>query len=834
MNLWNNIRFALRLLRKSPAFTITVLATLALCIGANTAIFSVLDALYFQTLPYPDSNRLVMIGHVFHRNAPSLQGHCFFCVSENGTSNPESGQTGRTWQIIRDHATYLSPAIYMEGSGGVNLYLNGRTAYVQQQRVGANFFHVLGIQPLLGHTWTRAEDHPGGPNLAILSYAAWQHFFDGNPSALGRTIDLRGAPFTVIGIMPKGFHTNASAADLWTPLQPSTTGEGSGSNYHILARLKPGVTLAQASGQLTSIMASYWKDRHLPPQYSVREIALPLQSGTAAAQDLTGKLRLMFAAAFLVLLIGCVNIAGLLLSRSAARSRELTTRMALGASRAAILNQLLTESLLLAAGGGLLGLLVGEFALEGLSYISSHAFTLWTPVYFNATVGFVSFGVALATGLLFGLFPAWQATNIDLRAGLAESGRNATAARHAWSRQVLVFAEVALGVTLVIAAGLLVRTLTGLMNLNPGFDPHNVTTASVVLNDARYKTTAAGVRLFRDTLDRIRQIPGIESASVTLNLPFAAQLNDNIGRILASNREIIPKNSIVNLNYATPGLFKTLRIPLLQGRTFTAADGPNARKVTVVNDAFVRHFLPDDPNPIGDQIQSGVDWLTIVGVVKSVPQQNGWGGHYGPLDYFAQMYRPAAQWPDTSFLLVNSWFAPSFVVRTHGHIAGLRHAMEQAIAAADPRLPFSRFQEIDDVLAASVSNQRYMAVLFSSLAGLALLLAAIGVYGLVAQSVAERTREMGIRLALGATPRHIVRQAAAPGIFLALAGVACGLILSFFAARLLTSLIYGVSPTDPLTFIAVACLLIAVAALASILPALRLAHLDPAQTLRDE
>jgi predicted permease len=442
--------------------------------------------------------------------------------------------------------------------------------------------------------------------------------------------------------------------------------------------------------------------------------------------------------------------------------------------------------------------------------------------------------LALATGLAFGLYPAFLATRIDLRSGLAESGRNATAHRRNWTREILVVAEVTLGVTLVVAAGLLLRTLSGLMNLNPGFVPQNVTTASVVLNDARYQTTASGVRFFRDTLGRIRQIPGVESAAATLNLPFAAQLNDGIGRILASNGEVTPQNGMVNVNYATPGLFTTLRVAILQGRGFTDADGPHARKVIVVDDAFVRHFLPNDPHPLGDQVQSGSEFFTIIGIVKSVPQVNGWGGSYGPLDYFAELYFPVAQWNDSSFQLANTWFSPSFVVRTHGHIAGLRHAMEQAVARVDPRLPFSQFQNIDDVLAAALSQQRYMAVLFSTLAALALLLAAIGIYGLIAQSVAQRTREMGIRLALGATATNIVRQTAAPGIVLAIVGVICGLVLSWFATRLLTSLIYGVSATDPITFIAVAVLLIVVAIFASLLPALRLTCLDPAQTLREE
>ncbi len=820
MNFWHNLRFALRLLRKSPAFTITVLATLGLCIGANTAIYSIVDAVFFRPLPYPQQDRLVLIGRK---------------VSGNGIENLEIGQNGQVWELVRNGASEISPAVYEDGSSGVNLFYQGRTAYAQQQSVGANFFSVLGVHPLLGRTWTRAEDRPGGPNLVVLSDSAWHRFFDGQPSALGHTVDLRGAPFTVIGVMPRGFRTDVKA-DLWTPLQPSTSGHGAGYNYQIIGRLKPGVPLAAASSQLTSTLASYWKDKHLRRPYRVEEVAVPLLTGTATGYQLTEKVRLMLAAVALVLLIGCLNIAGLLLSRSVSRRREIVTRIALGASRAVVVRQLLTESLVLAVGGGLLGLFFGQIALQGLTYVSGQQFDIWNPVRFDWRIGFVSFGVALLSGLIFGLFPALQATSIDLRGELNQGGRGAAGNRRSWSRQALVFAEVAFGVTLVVGAGLLIRTLTGLMNLDPGFVPQNLTAATVSLDDARYNTTAAGTRLFRETLDRIRQIPGVESAAVTLNLPFGSQLNGNLDRIMGSNGSKPLHAALVNQNYATPQLFKTLRVPLLQGRLLTDADGPNSQAVTVVNDAFVRHFLPNDPHPVGARVYSSPSdpGVTIVGIVKSVVQQNGFGGRFGPVAYLPQMYVPVAQMPNGAFSSFNSYFSPSFVVRTRGRIAGLDKAMSKAIAAVDPRLPFSKFQDMNDILSDSLGEQRYMAVLFSTLGALALLLSAIGVYGLIAQSVAQRTREMGIRLALGATTNGIIRQAAAPGLILALAGVACGLVLSYFTARLLTSLIYGISATDPFTFVTVAALLILVAGLASILPALRLARLDPAQTLREE
>jgi predicted permease len=359
--LWKNFRYAARQLGKTPGFTITVFATLGLCIGANTAIYSVVDAVFFRPLPYPDPDRLVMIANVYQHN---------------GASGTETGQTGRVWELVRDHASFLDTAVY-GGTGGVNLFAAGRVEYVQQQRVSANFFKVLGIAPLIGREFTRQEDVRGGPSLTVLSYELWQHVFQGDPSIIGRSIDLRGAPYTVIGIMPRGFRTD-TPAHLWTPLQASTSGEGSGSNYAIIARLKSGVTFAQANGQLNSIMRPVIDEMHLPRGVSFEMKAVPMEIGRTV--DLRSKIRLMWGAVGLVLIIGCINIAGILLARSGTRSREIATRMALGAGRSAVIGQLLAEALLLAAGGGLVGLIVGQLATRGLIRLSGGQFEIWNPV----------------------------------------------------------------------------------------------------------------------------------------------------------------------------------------------------------------------------------------------------------------------------------------------------------------------------------------------------------------------------------------------------------------------------------------------------------------------
>lgn len=814
MTLWNNFRFAVRQLAKSPAFTITVLATLGLCIGANTAIYSVVDAVFFRPLPYPDPERLVMIARVYQHN---------------GASGTNTGQTGQVWELIRDRASFLNSAVY-GSNDGVNLFAAGRVEYVQQQRVSANFFNVLGVAPLIGREFTHQEDMPNGPSVTVLSYPTWQRLFRGDPSIIGRTVDLRGAPYTVIGIMPRHFRTDVPA-DLWTPLQPSTSGEGSGSNYAIIARLKPGFSFAQADGQLNSIMRPVIDEMHLPRGTSLETRAVPLQIGRTA--DLRSKLSLMWGAVGLVLIIGCINIAGILLARSATRSREIATRMALGASRAAVIAQLLSEAVLLAAGGAVIGLIVGQLATYGLVRLSPGQFEIWYPVQLDFRVLAVMLAISLATSILFGLFPAIEATSIDLRSALAEGGRSGAGSRRQWKRQALVFAEVSLGVVLVIGAGLLIRTLTHFINLNPGFNPDHLMTASLSLQDARYKTTAEGARLFRESLARIREIPGVESAAVILNLPYERAVNLNIQDI--SGRPITKNGGFVNFVYGTPEIFTTLQMPLLRGRVFRDSDRAGSLNVTLVNQAFIRHYLPARQDAVGSQIEMmGGGAYQIVGVVADVPQQQGWGANFGPLATLPQMYVPADQLSDDMFPLIHTYVSPSWIVRTHGTVRGLPDAMRRALETVDPRLPFSAFHSMADVRGQSLNEQRYQAAIFSTLAALAILLAALGVYGLIAQSVAQRTREMGIRMALGASVGNIVKTAVAPGISLALAGITVGLILALFTTRLLKSLIWGITTTDPLTFISVALLLIGVAALSSGIPALRLTRLDPAQTLRDE
>jgi predicted permease len=746
-------------------------------------------------------------------------------ITHEGKSGLQMGQNGKEWELAQK-STLIEPAVYGSTSG-VNLFAAGHSQYVQQQRIGAGFFHVLGVAPLIGHEFTRAEELQGGPAVTILSYALWQRVFHGDASIVGRTIDLKGEPYTVIGIMPHRFRTIDAPADLWTPLRPSTGGVGGGTNYGIIARLKPGVTRAAASAQLTAIMQPYFQSLlgKRAAQFQAAERAMPLQAGLT--HDLQSSVDLIWGAVILVLLIGCVNIAGILLARSGLRSREMATRIALGASRGRVVMQLLSESVLLAFCGGLLGLFFGEWALRGLLGLNRTEFSNWGAIQLDPHVMGIMLAVAIGTSIVFGLLPAIEATHIDIRSALSEAGRSVVRGRH-WKREMLVFAEVALGVVLVVSAGLLIRSFARLVDMNPGFNPNHLITASLSLQDARYQTSQAGARLFRDTLRRIREIPGVESATATLTVPYQRAVN------LGVKTPDTHGDQITNFSYVTPGFFKALDTAMLRGRAFTEADNANGAKVAIVNKDFVRRYLQNEPNPIGVPIQVAGATYQIIGIVGNMPYGQGWASRYGPLALLANVYVPVSQCDSDVFAMANIFVSPNFVVRTHGNTSGLDGEMQRAIASVDPRLPFSSFHTISQLRGEALHQQRYQTVLFAAFAGLALLLAALGVYGLVSESVAQRTREMGIRMALGANVRKLIATAAKPAIVLSLAGIAAGFVLSVFAVRLLTSMIWGIPALDPLTFGLVAVLLIAVAALASILPALRLARLDPAQTLRHE
>jgi len=810
-DLWRDLRYAGRVLRKSPGFAVVAIATLALGIGANTAVFSIVDAVLLRPLPYPQPERLGAV--VTH-------------WAQHGEQGIEDSEDGKTWELLRDHAGYLDCAAFFGGPAKVNFAAHGQVRYVVQQRVSAGFFRVLGVQPLYGREFTKDEDREGGPAVAVLSYGLWKKVLHGEESVLQHTVMLRGAPFTVIGIMPPEFRTNA-LADIWTPLRPSRRGEGGGANYGIAVRLRPGVTWAQADSQVRAIGAIRWKDEKPDPGASAWMGVIPLQQYLGL--DVSKSLVILWIAVGAVLLIGCVNIASLLLARAAGRTREIATRMALGGGRAVVFRQLLTESLLLALVGGAAGVGLGYLGVRGLEFLARDTFNLWQTVRLDGRVLLMTSGVTLSACLLFGLYPAWQGTRGQIRDALAESGGRAVAGgRSRWARRVLVVAEVTLSVALLIGAGLLLRTFTYLRDLRPGFDSNGVVTATLSLQDARYQTTEKVNRLFDQSLERIRELPGVEAAAVALALPYEYGVNDAFQ---------LPGDGPGDYHmtvefYVTPDYFRALRIPVLGGRTFTQADGPQSRKVVIVNEAFAKKYFPQR-SPVGRQIKSGKDDIEIVGLVGDV-MMGGIHAGYAPVAAVPLTFIPATQVPDLYMQVMHTWASPNWIVRTSAPPEAVMRGMQRAMQSVEPLLPFSGFRQLAEVKSKMLGSQRLEAWLMGVMAGLALLLAAIGIYGLIAHSVSERTRELGIRMAMGATAGQAVSLVTVPGVALAAVGCALGCLLAWEEARLMRHLIWGISPTDAATFVGVAVLFLLVATIASVLPAWRITRLNPANTLRSE
>ena len=813
-------RYALRLLRRTPIFSLTAIATLALAIGVNTAVFTLVDAVLLKPLPYVAPDRLALVSRE---------------VRANGVEDHSPAVDGRTWELLRDHATTVDRAVFSTWPTGVNLIVPGGSGsaglarYVRQQRVSAGFFGVLGTVPTIGREFTAQEDRQGGPSAVILSAELWQGLFHSDPTVIGRPVVLRGEAYTVVGVMSEGFQSGVRA-DLWTPLRPSTAGEGSGENYRIVLRLRESATWPAAHAELASMGAELNRRRPSPDGVEAGLTLIPLQAGFA--EELRTPLVMLWVAVAIVLIVACVNLAGLLLARAAGRRREIATRMALGSGRAAVVRQLLVESVVLALVGGACGLLVGQAALKALEWAARGAFEIWQPVALDARAAGVAAALSLLASALFGLAPAVQASRLDVQAGLLEGGTRAIAGGSSgWPRRVLVTAQVALGVVLLVGAGLLLRTFSHLRNLDPGFDTGSLVTAAVSLEDARYRTGDRVEQLFEQSLGRIRETAGIESAAVALGLPYERLLNLGF-RHMDGPRAGEAASAMTSATYVSDNFFETLRIPLRAGRVFDPRDRRGTTAVVIVSDGFARRYF-DGENPLGRHIRLAGTEREIVGVVGDVQVKPGWGDN-GPLAAMPLAYLPVSQVSDGFLQLVHGWFEPTFVARSSMPAPAVADALRRALDQVDPLLPFAQVRSMSEVRAASLAQQRLLMSLLLGLAGVAVLLCAIGIHGLIATSVTERTREMGIRMALGATVGQALRTLAMPGIVLAGAGTAVGLVLASASADLIRHFVWGVSAKDPLTFAAVGATLLTVAVGASLVPALRIFRLDPATTLRHE
>lgn len=803
-----DVRYALRMMRRSPGFTLTAVATLALVIGANTAVFTLANALLFKSLPFPGADRLALVQ-----------------VEFNGPRGIDTGESvdGGAWKAMAATPWADRAAVFTNWTAGVNLVVNTQARFAEQQRVGAGFFRVLGVPPAIGREFTADEDRVGGPAVAILSHDLWMHAFAGDQQILGQTILLRGEPWQVIGVMPDGFRGTV-AADVWTPLRPNTDGEGAGTNYAIIVRVPAGQSFAAAEHDLPPLDA-VMRTQGLPPEVKVRGTLAPLKDVMTA--DNRDPLTMLGAAVMTVLIIACVNLAALLLARGRARSKEIATRMALGSGRRAVIRQLMVESVVLAAVGGAVGVAVGIIGLQGLQSLGGDRFSDWKRVTMDGEVLVWCAGLSLLTSLIFGLVPAWQSTRVDVQHAMVEGGSRSIAggARH-WTRRGLIVAQVALGVVLLVCAGLLLRTFLNLQSIAPGFNPSGLTTASLSLLDARYPTPLEVNTLFNRTLERLTGTPGVEAAAVSLGLPYERVLNMGFRY---PGEESGRTSSVM---YVTPDFFRTFEIAVPKGRVIQASDVTEARPVIVVNEAFARIYSRDR-DVMGRLVRvAGVE-REVVGVAANVQMRPGFqvdGMAPGPVVSSPVIYLPAAQ-ISQGIVGTHIWFAPVWTVRASSPAVAAR-AIQDAISGVDPLLPMGPVRQMTSVRASATAEHTMLMTLVGALAAVALLLAAIGLHGLIAHTVNERTREFGIRLALGATPGGTVRAVAWSGIMLAGIGAVIGAALAVPASSLVAGVLYGVAERDPWTYLGAAVFLFIVAAAASILPALRILKLDPATTLR--
>jgi macrolide transport system ATP-binding/permease protein len=807
--LGQDLKFAARQLWRSPGFTVTVIITLALSIGANTAIFAMVNALMLKSLPYSHPERM---GTIYTR------------VTGSRASDERHKLNGEQWELLRDNVPSLTSAVSSPGTSGVNLGWGSQGQYLRAGRISARYLDVLALHPMMGRNFSQDEDRPHGPTAAILSYSLWRNTFSSNPSILGQAILLKGAPYTVIGVLPEGATTPLNA-DLYTPLQPSREGEGGGTNFASITRLRDGATWMEANAEINrawSLRANRFELRNNPGA-QVTYYSVPLQKGETASLR-PQVMALMLAAGF-ILLIACANLAGLTLVRMLRRTSEVATRLALGASRWQIQKQFWIENLLLAVVGGAVGIGVGSLALRGLLLLLPEHFLPVARVPLDGRVMAFTLAVSLLTSVLFGMLPALAARNVDLRSSMASrAGARGGSLR---LRQGLIAGEVALTVVLLAASGLLIRTLVHLETLPPGFNPNGVMTAKASLDDVRFHDPAAFKRLLDESTGAIRQIPGVQHAAVGLSLPYERAVVD--GALIISDGREAGQHVETNEVYITPGYFETLQIPVLMGRSFTEEDGPDSQRVAIVNQAFMRKLF-HGANPVGRYVDRNT---MIVGVVGDVAIAPGLVAG-APLAGEEALYIPAAQVPAQLLSVVHVWFQPSWIVRTAGPVEGLTAQMQRALASAVPNLPFSGFYSMRELLAKTLATQRVEVALLGAMAGLALLLSAVGIFALVANIVAQRTREIGIRMALGSTVGQAMVQIGRPGAGASVLGLFLGLVLCAGALRVMRSVLYGVGVYDWPTILTVVVMLASVTLIATTVPTLRIARIDPAKTLREE
>ncbi len=804
-----DLRYGLRILLKRPGFTIIALVTLALGIGANTAVFSVVNAVLLRPLPFPQSERLVYVWESL-RSDPSVTDSM---SPYDFTELHEHNQSFDAYFAYRNTSNALTG--------------EGMPESLNVVEASADFGRTMGIPAALGRIFTADEDQPGRNRVAVISDGLWKRRFGASAQVIGQSIQLNGEPCTVIGVMPASFNFPSPEVELWKPMAIDLSKYTRGSAFlQSVARLKDGVTVEQAQADVQAIAA------RLEQQYpnSNRDVSFkPVLLRTQLVGEIEKPLMILFGAVVLVLLIACVNVANLVLGRATARWKEIALRSALGASRWSLVRMLLTESVLLAVMGGAAGLLLAAYGIDALTKINPDAIPSRHQVTMDGFVIVFTFAMSLVTGVLFGLVPAWQATGTNLNRALREDSRSATGTgRLRLIRSGLVVAEVGLSLVLLAGAGLLLQSFWKLLHVNPGFRPENVATCQVTLPRVKYPEFQQRTDFYRRVLDDLRALPGVESAAAVTAVPFGGSRGQSSFSIDAHPTPPDSNGPIADRHQASPGYFQTVGIPLIKGRDFSDADDPAHPGVVIINETAARQFWPDQ-DPIGQRITIGLpDEIKlygklvsreIIGVVGNVKHER-LNEPFQP-----EIYLPVWQLPAEGMALV---------VRGQARAESLINGMRDAVQSVDKDQPIRRARLLDSTIARSVAPQRFVTMLLMLFAGIALLLAGVGIYGVMSHTVAQRTHEIGIRMALGASSSDVLRLVVGQGMLLAVSGLGVGLVAALALTRLMKSLLFNISASDPITFAAIAVLLGIVALAACYLPARRAARVDPMVALRYE
>ncbi|HKD86071.1 MAG TPA: ABC transporter permease [Terriglobales bacterium] len=812
-NLLQDLRFAIRQLRKSPGFALTTILTLALGIGATTAIFSLINAVLLRPLPFPEPDRIMSAAAL-----DQSQG-------KPGLSSTISYPDFFDWRA-RNHsfeaiASYRHDARTLTG--------NGTPQLLEMQIVSSEFFRVLGVNPIMGRAFVRDEEKPG-THVVVLSHDTWQSVFGGAPDIVGRNITLDNTSSTVIGVMPKGFTFPLQKPEpaMWATLaedavdkDPMTSQRGA-DMLSIVGRLKPGVSIAQASADLSVIaqnLATQYPDSN--KKFSAAEVAPELE-------ELVGNTRpaltVLFGSVIFVLLIACANVAGLMLARASRRRPEIALRSAMGASRWEIMRQVLVESVVLALCGGVAGVALSAVLLKTMLQFVPQNLPRLDQVSLDGVVLAFAAVASILTGVLFGAMPAWRMSRLDPALALREGTRSVTSGRGQHRlHDMLVIAETAIGLILLVGAGLLIRSFIRVMNVDPGFDPHHVLTASINLPQTQYKGLQKP-QFYDELLSRLRAQPGVESVAAGGPIPLSRS-QIVIGFTIEGRPMAVGDQPDEPVGIVTADFFRTLRIPIISGRAFLPTDDSKAPAVVVVNQAFARKYFPGE-NPIGKRIKPGLgDDITnevpreIVGVVADVKRR----GLTSQMP--AQYYLPYKQ------AII---FSPPIIIRTAGDPLTMVGPLRDQLAQVDSNIPLYRVSTVDDYISLSAAQPRFQTVLLTFFAVIALLLSAVGLYAVLSYMVAQRTLEIGLRLALGAQRDNVLGLILRRGMLLAATGLAIGIFVSLLLTRFMQEMLYGVKRFDPMTFVAVSAVLLLVSLVASSVPAYRAARLDPMQTLREQ